>query len=190
MVVHAFRPCTLNPAETISVSLRPAKALCKALSQQQQPNKQINTNSKDCLPSNYFQFKSKPPSPVLTELFLVPLSREAGYERKLQEVSGGGGGQNDIWLHLLGASQTDGLTLLKPTEPGLESQFSIMNTCCSCRGPRFDLQHPHGSSPSIIPAQEDFMPSSGLCGHQAQKWCTDIHADKTPIHINKTNSQS
>lgn len=48
------------------------------------------------------------------------------------------------------------------------------------RGSTFDGQHPHGSpQPSITPVPGDLTPSSGVLGHQAHKWYTDTHVDKT-----------
>lgn len=39
----------------------------------------------------------------------------------------------------------------------------VDSTGCSCRGPRFNFQHPHGDSPpSVTPVPRDLMPSSGI----------------------------
>ena len=50
----------------------------------------------------------------------------------------------------------------------------------------FDSQHPHGGSQlSVTPVlvlQLSLLVSDGT----AQVWCTDIHADKTHIHANKS----
>lgn len=43
---------------------------------------------------------------------------------------------------------------------GLESGSWLRVACCSCRGPGFGPQHPHGSSqPSETPVAEDLIPS-------------------------------
>lgn len=42
--------------------------------------------------------------------------------------------------------------------------------------PGFDSQHPQ---PSVTLVSGDMMPSSGLCRHQVQMWCSDIHASPT-----------
>ena len=39
------------------------------------------------------------------------------------------------------------------------------------------------SQPSATRVLVDLMPSSGLCRHQARKWCTDIHPGQTSIHV-------
>ena len=58
----------------------------------------------------------------------------------------------------------------------------LRSTGCSSRGPRFNSQHPHGSSQvSVTPVPGDLIPSSGLHGHQAHTWCTYIHVDRTHI---------
>ena len=63
------------------------------------------------------------------------------------------------------------------------------STCCSCGGPGFNFQHPHGSSqPYITPGQGDTVPVSNLCkdqavhayGAQMCKQATHIHT-YTPI---------
>lgn len=55
-------------------------------------------------------------------------------------------------------------------------------TCCSCRGPRFSLQHLPGSSQlSVSSVPGDLMPSSGLYRHQTCMQCTNIYAS-TKIH--------
>jgi hypothetical protein len=49
---------------------------------------------------------------------------------------------------------------------------------------RFNSQIPHCSSqPSITPVPWYPFPSSDFHRHQAHRWCTDIHTDRTPKHI-------
>lgn len=57
----------------------------------------------------------------------------------------------------------------------------VKTTCCSCRGPRFSSQHPHGGSkPSVTPVLQNLVPSSDLFKHQAGSWCIYTHVG---IHI-------
>lgn len=43
------------------------------------------------------------------------------------------------------------------------------------RIPRFNSQHlPTHTQESVTPVPRDSIPASGLCGHQAHKWYTDI----------------
>lgn len=45
-------------------------------------------------------------------------------------------------------------------------------------------QHPYGGSqPSITPVAKDLTTSSGLHRQEAYKWCVNMHAGKTIIHI-------
>jgi hypothetical protein len=48
---------------------------------------------------------------------------------------------------------------------------------------------PHSSQPPVTSVPGNMMPSSGFCGHQAYKWCTDIHAGKTSIHTERKNQK-
>lgn len=60
----------------------------------------------------------------------------------------------------------------------------VKSTRYSCRGPRFDFQHPHGSPQlSVTPVTGDLISSSGFLRHQARTWCIDIRADKASIHV-------
>ena len=60
----------------------------------------------------------------------------------------------------------------------------IKNTGCSCRGPRFSSQHPHGGSqPSVTPAPGNLMPSSGL------SWHPPTHTE-TPTYTHKQVKQN
>ena len=42
----------------------------------------------------------------------------------------------------------------------------------------------------LTTVQEDLIPSSGLPGHQAPRWDTDIHASKSPIFISSSSSNN
>ena len=45
---------------------------------------------------------------------------------------------------------------------------AVKSTGCSCRGPRFDSQHPHGGSQSsVIPVPERLIPAVSLHGHHS-----------------------
>jgi hypothetical protein len=44
------------------------------------------------------------------------------------------------------------------------------------------------SQPCVTPVLWELMASSGLCGHQAHKWFTNICAGKTLIHIKSSKS--
>lgn len=58
------------------------------------------------------------------------------------------------------------------------------STGCSCRELRFKSQHPHGISQSPVTlVTGNLIPSSGLCGHQACTWCTDLYVDKTSTYM-------
>lgn len=52
------------------------------------------------------------------------------------------------------------------------------------RRPRFNLQHSqHGLQLSVTPIPEIQRPLlASVCKHEVTR-CTDIHSDKTPIHI-------
>ena len=59
-------------------------------------------------------------------------------------------------------------TYLQRQGEGNGEMAQVKSTDCSSRGPRFDSQHPYGSSqPWETPVLGDLMSSSGLCGHQA-----------------------
>jgi hypothetical protein len=46
-------------------------------------------------------------------------------------------------------------------------------------GVKFSSQHPYnGSQLLVTPVPGDLVSSSGICGHQAHKWCTGV-----PIHL-------
>lgn len=61
---------------------------------------------------------------------------------------------------------------------------SEVESSCSCRGPRFHLQHPHGRlQPSLTPVPGNLMPSyvfSGTPGTYVHK--AHMHEGKTFIH--------
>jgi hypothetical protein len=60
----------------------------------------------------------------------------------------------------------------------------VKSTDCSSWGPRFSSQHPQISlQPSVTLIMEAPTPSSGLWGHQACTWSTDIHPDKTSVSL-------
>jgi hypothetical protein len=47
--------------------------------------------------------------------------------------------------------------------------LELKSTGCSCRGPGFGSQYPHGNSQlSVTSIPSDLMPSSGLQGHYTQ----------------------
>ena len=74
------------------------------------------------------------------------------------------------------------LTTQKKTDKRDDSV--VGSSDCSSREPKFDPQHPHGSSQqSVTLVPEDPMPSSGFSRHQACTWYTNIHVDKTLIHV-------
>lgn len=67
----------------------------------------------------------------------------------------------------------------------LESSLG-KNTGCSSREPKFDPQHPHGSSQaSIFLVLGNLMPPSGLLGHQ-----THIYTYRENIHTHKRTKSS
>ena len=56
----------------------------------------------------------------------------------------------------------------------------VKSTGCSSIGPRFDSQHPHGSSQqSVTPVPRDLIPSSGLTdtryAHGTQTYMQEKH---------------
>ena len=62
----------------------------------------------------------------------------------------------------------------------------LQNTCYSSRESRFDSQHPHGRLQlSLTPASGDLLMSSPDLSEPCMH-VVHTHADKIPIHINKT----
>lgn len=58
----------------------------------------------------------------------------------------------------------------------------VKSTCCCCRGPGLDSQHPlSGPQLSNTPDAWDPVPSSDLYGHQACTQYTYIHAGKNTV---------
>lgn len=62
----------------------------------------------------------------------------------------------------------------------------VKSTYCSCRGPEFKSQYPHGvSQPPVTPVMGDPMPNSHLQEHCSIRFTTDIHAGQTTINVKK-----
>lgn len=56
----------------------------------------------------------------------------------------------------------------------------VVKNTCSCRGRKFDSQHPYSSSQrSITPLSPDLMLSSDFCRYQTHTWYTNIQAGNT-----------
>lgn len=59
-------------------------------------------------------------------------------------------------------------------------EFVVKNSSCSSGGHEFESQHPCGDLQlPLTPDSRDLKTSSGLHGHWANMWCTDINAGKT-----------
>lgn len=66
---------------------------------------------------------------------------------------------------------------------GRKDGSAVKSTCCFCRGPRFNTQHPRGiSQPTVIPVPGAPKPSSVFHGQQARIMHRD-HVRKTPKYI-------
>jgi hypothetical protein len=56
---------------------------------------------------------------------------------------------------------------------------AVKSTGCSSKGPRFNAQHPHGSSQASVTL---LSVSSDFCGQQVCMWCIDTCSQSTHIH--------
>lgn len=57
-------------------------------------------------------------------------------------------------------------------------------TPAAYRGAGFDSQHPHGGPDTLVTLIPGILMSfSGFCRHLGCIWCTNKHANQTPIHI-------
>jgi hypothetical protein len=63
-------------------------------------------------------------------------------------------------------------------------QISVVkSTGCSCRGPRFSFQYPHGSSyPFVTPRPGDLMPFFSLCEYYMNMEHRDTFRSNTHLH--------
>jgi hypothetical protein len=98
-----------------------------------------------------------------------------------------GGSELQVYLYLHGVRVQCGLHDTESQNVGerYSDGSAVNDTGYSCRGSKFKSQHSHDSTQSSITlVSEDTRPSSGLCGHQAHLWYTNINSGKTFIHTN------
>ena len=66
---------------------------------------------------------------------------------------------------------------------GSRTDSQVRATCCFCRKPEFNSQHPTVAHNQCNSSCRDLGPSSGLLEQKVCTWCTDINVDKTLICI-------
>lgn len=68
------------------------------------------------------------------------------------------------------------------TNNDLKIGLVVKRTGCFSRGPEFNSWHPHGGSKPSTTSVPGDQPLLGTAG----TWYTNVHMDKTPIHIKQT----